>query len=173
MTEHAGQGRKVVYDAVLYGLGATLGELSETPVGARLAEELHKSFGRYMADYLLQKGVDYERDGAPEDVVRSVVKAFLESLDFADLEKTEQTEDRGVHGVWRGIVGLAAYAELLKKYPDPFLSCPLNAVIRYELGRAGHTLRVHGATADPDADLLESWEEVLPGETKFLAQEAS
>lgn len=137
-------------------------------MGARLAEELHKSFGRHMADYLRQKGIDYERDGAPRTSCAASSKPF-ESLEFAALEKTEPTEDRGVHGVWRGIVGLAAYAELLKKYPDPFLSCPLNAVIRYELGRAGHTLKVHGATADPEADLLESWEEVLPRKTEFLA----
>jgi hypothetical protein len=168
MAGRADQGREVVYDAVLYGLGAVLGELARTPVGARLAEELHMGFGRHMADYLHQKGIRYERDGTPEEVVSSVVRVFLESLDFADLEKTEPTEDRGVHGVWRGIVGLAAYTELLRKYPDPFLSCPLNAVIRYELGRAGHTLKVHGATADPEAGLLESWEEVLPGKTEFL-----
>jgi hypothetical protein len=169
MAGQGGHGRELVYDAVLYGLGAVLGELAESPVGARLAEDLHKGFGRHMADYLRRKGIRYKRDGAPEEVVGSVVKVFLESLDFADLEKTEPTEDRGVHGVWRGIVGLAAYAELLRKYPDPFLSCPLNAVIRYELGRAGHTLKVHGATADPEANLLESWEEVLPGKTEFLA----
>ena len=96
---------------------------------------------------------------------------FLNRLDFAQLEKAEPTEQRGTHGVWRDILGLEAYARLAEQYPDPFLSCPLNAVIRYQLAKQGHTLRVHGCATDVAQDLLESWEAVVPG-AHFLTEKA-
>ena len=49
MEQQVRLGRELVYDAVLYGLGATLGELGKTELGARFAEELHKSVGQHMA----------------------------------------------------------------------------------------------------------------------------
>jgi hypothetical protein len=172
MEQHVSQERELVYDAVLYGLGATLGELARTELGARFAEELHKSVGRHTAEYLESKGITYAPGASPEQSVRSILGMFLEQLDFAQLEKAEPTEQRGTHGVWRDILGLAAYARLAERYPDPFLSCPLNAVIRYQLATQGHTLRVHGCTADVGHDLLESWEAVVPG-THFLTSEAA
>ncbi len=171
MEQQVSQDRELVYDAVLYGLGATLGELARTELGARFAEELHKSVGRHMAEYLKTKGITYLPGASPESV-RSILGMFLEQLDFAQLEKAEPTEQRGTHGVWRDILGLEAYARLAEKYPDPFLSCPLNAVIRYQLAKQGHTLRVHGCATDVTHDLLESWEAVVPG-THSLTAEAS
>jgi hypothetical protein len=172
MEQQVSQDRELVYDAVLYGLGATLGELARTELGARFAEELHKSVGQHMAEYLKTKGITYAPGASPEESVRSILGMFLERLDFAQLEKAEPTEQRGTHGVWRDILGLAAYARLAERYPDPFLSCPLNAVIRYQLAKQGHTLRVHGCATDVAEDLLESWEAVVPG-THFLTVEAS
>jgi hypothetical protein len=170
MEQQANEGRELVYDAVLYGLGAALGELGKTELGARFAEELHKSVGQHMAAYLTTKGITYVAGTSPEESVRSILGMFLEQLDFAQLEKAEPTEQRGTHGVWRDILGLRAYAALAQEYTDPFLSCPLNAVIRYELAKQGHTLRVHGCTSDVAQDLLESWEAVVPG-THFLTAE--
>jgi hypothetical protein len=170
MQQQVSEGREVVYDAVLYGLGATLGELAKTELGARFAEELHKSVGQHMAEYLTAKGITYVPGTSPEDSVRSILGMFLEQLDFARLEKAEPTEPRGTHGVWRDILGLEAYGRLAKKYPDPFLSCPLNAVMRYELAKQDHTLRVHSCTTDVAQGLLESWEAVVPG-TRFLTAE--
>ena len=172
MEQQVSQGRELVYDAVLYGLGATLGELARTELGARFAEELHKSVGQHMAEYLKTKGITYTPGASPEESVRSILGMFLDKLDFAQLEKAEATEQRGTHGVWRDILGLAAYAGLAERYPDPFLSCPLNAVIRYQLATQGHTLRVHGCATDLAGDRLESWEAVVPG-THFLTGEAS
>lgn len=160
--------RELVYDAVLFGLGAALGDLASSDVGARLAEELHKSIGRHLAEYLRARGVTYEAAADPEETVKNVLTMFLEQLDFAELEETEQTPERGTHASWRRILGLKAYAELEKRYPDPFLSCPLNAVIRSELEATGHTLKVHGCASDLAGGLLESWEAVIPG-THFLA----
>jgi hypothetical protein len=57
-----------------------------------------------------------------------------------------------------------------REVPDPFLSCPLKAVIRYELAKQGHTLSVHGGATNVAQDLLESWEAVVPG-THFLTAE--
>jgi hypothetical protein len=172
MQQQVSEGREFVYDAVLYGLGAALGELAKTELGARFAEELHKSVGQHMAEYLKTKGIAYDPGRSPEESVQRILGIFLEQLDFAQLEKAEPTERRGTHGVWRDILGLSAYARLAEQYPDPFLSCPLNAVIRYELAKQGHTLRVHGCTADVAQDLLESWEAVVPG-TQFLTAEVS
>ncbi len=160
----AQDGRQITYDAVLYALGAVLGDLAASGVGARLAEELHREFGRHLAEYLRSRGIGYEVGPAPEDTVRNILTMFLERLDFARLEKAEPTPDRGTHGVWRDLLGTEAYAALARRYPDPFLSCPLNAVIRYELAKVGHTLRVHGCSTDLASRLLESWEEVTPGE---------
>lgn len=164
-----GTSRETVYDAVLYGLGATLGELARSPTGARLAEELHKAFGRHLADYLRDQGATYEVGDHPEQTVRNVLGMFLEQLDFAELTGAEDTE-RGTHATWQGLLGRAAYAALEERYPDPFLSCPLNAVIRAELEDQGYTLTVHGCASDAGRDLLESWEAVVPG-THFLATE--
>ena len=97
----------------------------------------------------------------------NILKVFIEDLQFAKLEKIEDTPDRGKHGVWRELLGREAYEELAKRYRDPFLSCPLNAVIRYELDKLGYTLVVHGCSTDPSRDILESWEEVVKG-TRFL-----
>lgn len=157
-------GRQVTYDAVLYALGAVLGDLSKSPVGALLAEEMHKEFGRHLAEYLRAKEVTYEVGETPEETVKNILSMFLQQLDFARLEKAEPTPDRGTHGVWRELLGTEAYAALAQRYADPFLSCPLNAVIRYELSKVGHTLKVHGCSADLATRLLESWEEVKAGE---------
>jgi hypothetical protein len=162
------QRRDLVYDAVLYGLGAALGDLAKSEVGASLTEELHKAIGRYIAEFLARRGITYEVSPIPEETAKAIIGVFVEQLDFADLEGTEATEARGVHGTWRNILGLSAYAELEKEHPDPFLACPLNAVIRYELEKQGHTIKVHGSQTDLDQGILESWEEIRPG-TRFLA----
>lgn len=162
--------RELVFDGLVYGLGATLSELARSAEGQRLAEDLHKTIGGYLAEYLTRHGTVYDTGATPDDTVRNIVAAFTDQLDFAALEGTESTPDQGVHGSWRSILGLSAYAELAARYPDPFLGCPLNAVIRYELDKAGHTLTVHGARAHVSEDLLESWEEVRPGRS-FLAED--
>lgn len=77
------------------------------------------------------------------------------------------TEDRGDHAVWQDLIGTAAYEELAKFAKDPFLSCPLNAILRHELEESGHTIVVHGCATDLSQARLESWEEVRPGQ-RFL-----
>ena len=54
--------------------------------------------------------------------------------------------------------------------PVPVL--PAQAVIRYELAKQGHTLRVHGCATNVAQDLLESWKAVVPG-MHFLTAKAS
>jgi len=102
-------------------------------------------------------------EGPPEKIVESILRAFLEDLDFALLEHIESTPDKGKRAVWRDLLGHHAYEELAKKYRDPFLSCPPNAVIRHELERHGYTLVVHGCESNYAANILESWEEVRQG----------
>lgn len=77
------QGRELVYDAVLYGLGATLGELAKTELGARFAEELHKSVGQRMAEYLKAKGIAYDPGTSPEQSAQRILGVFLEQLGFS------------------------------------------------------------------------------------------
>jgi hypothetical protein len=169
---HVGQtGRQLTYDAVVYAFGAVLGDLSKSPVGALLAQELHKEFGRHLAEYLRTKDIAYQVGPTAEEMVKNILQLFVERLDFAKLEKAEPTPDRGTHGVWKDLVGTEAYASLARRYADPFLSCPLNAVIRYELDKIGHTLRVHGCSADLAAGLLESWEEVTAGKNFLVGAE--
>ena len=160
-------GRELVYDAVLYGLGAALAELAKTPEGAKQAEEIHKNFGRYIYEYLVKNGIELRKGEKPEEIVEHVVKMFVERLGFAKLELVEPTPDKGNRAVWRNILGFSAYEELAKHYPDPFLSCPLNAVIRHILEEKGYTLIVHGCKTNTADNLLESWEEIRQG-TKFL-----
>ncbi len=158
--------REILYNAVLYAIGAVLGDLASR--NYELAESLHKEFGRYIKEYLEKKGLKYRLSNDPQELVGNILKLFIDDLRFAKLEKIEDTRDRGKHGVWKELLGREAYEELAKKYPDPFLSCPLNAVIRYELDKLGYTLIVHGCRTDPSRDILESWEEVVKG-TRFLA----
>ncbi|GBC68969.1 hypothetical protein HRbin01_00659 [archaeon HR01] len=161
--------RELVYDAVLYGLGATLGELAKTPSKAVVAEEIHRSFGKYIYEYLTKNGVELGRGETPQEITEHIVKTFIEKLDFAELELVEPTKDRGNRAVWRNLLGLRAYEELSKRYPDPFLSCPLNAVIRHILEKKGHTLIVYGCKVDSANQILESWEGIKEG-TKFLTK---
>ncbi len=156
-----------MYDAVLYALGATLAELGKTEAGSRLAEQIHLTFGEHLSEYLRLRGLRWLSEGPPEKIVESILKTFLEDLDFARLEHIEPTENRGNRAVWRDLLGHHAYEELSKKYRDPFLSCPLNAVIRHELERHGYTLVVHGCKSNYAANILESWEEVRQGK-RFL-----
>ncbi len=159
----SGERRQIVYDAILYGLGATLAELGKTPDGAKLAEKIHLEFGRNIAEYLRIRGLRWETQGPPEKVVESILKTFLQELDFARLEHMEPTADKGNRAVWRDLLGHHAYEELSKKYSDPFLACPLNAVIRQELEKQGYTLVVHGCQSNYANNVLESWEEVKQG----------
>lgn len=159
------EGRELVYDAVLYGLGATLGELAKTEAGARIAEELHKTFGRYLTEYLRLRGITYETGVEPEKLVQRVIDVFNNKLGFAKLEEVEPTPDKGSRSVWKDLLGHQAYEELAKRYKDPFLSCPLNAVLRYELEKHGYTVVVHDCKSDFSRNILESWEEVKRGRT--------
>jgi hypothetical protein len=159
--------RQTVYDAVIYVLGATLAELAKTEVRARLAEQIHIEYGKHLAEYLRRRGISWVSEGSPNTIVESIVKTFLEQLEFGVLEQIEPTPDRGNKGVWRDLLGHQAYEELSKRYKDPFLSCPLNAVIRHELEGLGYTLVVHGCASDYSCNILESWEEVRPGK-RFL-----
>lgn len=159
--------RRIVYDAVLYGLGATLGELAKTEAGARVAEQIHIEFGKHLASYLRLRGLSWVSEGKPEKIVESILKTFLEDLDFAKLELVEATPDKGNRAVWHDLLGHHAYEELAKTYRDPFLSCPLNAVIRYELSKQGYTLVVHGCRSSYSTNILESLEQVRKG-TNFL-----
>ena len=171
MTEELSRRREVVYDAVIYGLGATLGELAKTETGAKLAEELHKSFGKYLAEYLRLRGIRYERSDKPEKLVENILNMFLKELNFGKLESIKKLSDGCNWGVWQNLLGQQAYDELSKRYSDPFLACPLNAVIRYELEKMGYTLVVHGSIVDDERNVLESWEEVRKG-INFLPTEA-
>jgi hypothetical protein len=164
-----GERRQIVYDAVLYGLGATLAELGKTQAGARLAEQIHLEFGRHLSEYLRLRGLRWLSEGPPEKIVESILRAFLEDLDFAHLEHIEPTDNKGNRAVWRDLLGHHAYEELAKKYSDPFLACPLNAAIRHELERHGYTLVVHGCESNYASNTLESWEEVRQGK-RFIQQ---
>lgn len=171
MSEGVSKGRELVYNAVIYGLGATLGDLAKTETGAKLVEELHKSFGKYLAEYLRLKGISYEHSDDPKKLVENILNMFLKDLDFGKLETLKQLSDGCNWGVWKDLLGQDAYDELAKKYSDPFLACPLNAVIRYELEKMGYTLVVHGSVVDHERQVLESWEEVRKG-TSFLPAES-
>jgi len=161
--------RELIYDAVLYGLGATLGDLAKDPLRSHLAEEIHRSFGKYVYEFLRKNGVELDARDTPQETVEHIVKTFIEKLNFAVLEHVEPTEERGNRAVWRDLLGLRAYAELSHLYTDPFLSCPLNAVIRHALEPKGYTLIVYGCRADLDRGLLESWEGIREG-TRFLTR---
>jgi len=56
--------RQIVYDAVLYGLSATLAELGNTPIGARLAEQIHLEFGRHFIRVSQDQGSEVVVGGA-------------------------------------------------------------------------------------------------------------
>ena len=146
-----------------------MAELGKTQAGARLAEQIHLEFGRHLSEYLRLRGLRWLSEGPPEKIVESILRAFLEDLDFAHLEHIEPTDNKGNRAVWRDLLGHHAYEELAKKYSDPFLACPLNAAIRHELERHGYTLVVHGCESNYASNTLESWEEVRQGK-RFIQQ---
>ncbi len=123
--------------------------------------------GSYIAEFLSKRGVDVSPGESAEETVQRIVRAFTEDLAFGRIEHAEPTPSKGTHAVWRDLLGHAAYEELAKKYLDPFLACPINAVLRAALEKHGFTLVVHGCSSDYSKNLLESWEEVKKG-TSFL-----
>jgi hypothetical protein len=154
MQQQVSEGREVVYDAVLYGLGATLGELAKTELGARFAEELHKSVGQHMAEYLTAKGITYIPRTSSKDSVRSILGMFLEQLDFARLEKAEPTERRGTHGVWRDILGLKPTADSPRSTRTR--SCPVRSMRSSATSWPSRTTP-SGSTAAPPTSPRACW----------------
>lgn len=59
--------RELIYDAVLYGLGAALNGLAQSELGKRIAEGVHKSFGRYTAEYPGERGSTGMPRGVPSN----------------------------------------------------------------------------------------------------------
>lgn len=155
---------ELLYEAVIYSFGMVLAKYD-----AYSSEMMVADVGRYIREYLEAEGIDLAAGKTSEDTIQKVISAFMSRGFVKDLtfEKTGDS-DAVVHSVWRGMIGSKAYEKLYSETRNPFISCPLNAVLLDFLHQHDCTLFLHETKFHSDEDRIDCWEEIRP---KFPAPE--
>jgi signal transduction histidine kinase len=155
----ASEFRRSLYEAYVYGLGRTLSLYD--PASVRV---LVREMGRRIREYLEEVGYDFGGPRTLDEVLEKTI-AFFVAHGFVDLEVVKW-EDGLIQARWHRLLGLRAYERLVAAGGEPFISCPLNAVVHdglAEFGKSFETLKHRFDLAKGD---VESWEAVvdLPAE---------
>jgi diguanylate cyclase (GGDEF)-like protein len=147
-----------LYEAVIYSFGMVLAKYDAYSSEMMLAE-----VGRYIREYLETEGIDLSPENTSEETIQKVVSAFMTRGFVRDLvfEKDDDNE-KVVHSVWRGLMGRKAYEKLYSETKNPFISCPINAIILDFLHQNGCTLFLHNTKFHSDQDRVDCWEEIRP-----------
>jgi PAS domain S-box-containing protein len=147
---------KTLYNAIIYGLGMVLSKYD-----AFSAEIMVKDLGRYIREYLASEDIDIVGGRTPEETQRKIVQAFADKGFVEELDMKKTREGR-IYAKWRGLLGVEAYNKLFSETENPFISCPLNAVLLEALDRHGITMRVHDLTFNLEDGSAETVEELTP-----------
>ena len=149
---------EILYEAVIYSFGMVLAKYDVYSSEMMLAD-----VGRHIREYLEAEGIDLSPENTSEETIQKVVSAFMTRGFVKDLvfEKDDNNE-KVVHSVWRGLTGRNAYERLYSETRNPFISCPINAIILYFLHQNGCTLFLHNTKFHPDQDRVDCWEEIRP-----------
>lgn len=158
--------RRALYEAYVYGLGRTLSLYD--PASVRL---LVRELGRRIREYLEEVGYDLGGADTPDEVLRRTIHFFV-SHGFVDLEVVHWEGDV-IQAQWRKLLGLRAYERLVASGAEPFLSCPLNAVIHDGLAAFGKSFETLKHRFDLEKGEVESWEAVVDAPAEAAAQPLS
>lgn len=146
----------IVYEAMLYAFGTMLAKYG------RLSRELLiRELGGSIRRYLAAQGINFEKCKTPRETVESVVRVFHELGFLESVEATWSDEDTIVTAIWKGLPGDKAYAALYRETSDPFLSCPLNAVVQEVLHDQNATLVVDAKAFQCGKGLIQSRERIV------------
>lgn len=110
-------------------------------------------------EYLRKQGFDFEESGTLEDDLQGVIDLFIDN-GFAEELKVEPA-GRGLKYTWIGLYGAQAYEELQRVAENPFLSCPLNAVLYTIAYKHNKILKLIEKTFDLRKDIVVSQEELV------------
>ncbi len=149
---------EVLYEAVIYSFGMVLAKYD-----AYSSEMMLADVGRYIREYLETEGIDLSPENTSEETIQKVVSAFMTRGFVKDLVfEKDVNNEKVVHSVWRGLRGAKAYEKLYSETRNPFISCPINAIILDFLHQDGCTLFLHNTKFHPDQDRIDCWEEIRP-----------
>ena len=139
-----------LYNAIVYSYGKILSKYDPTSY-----EVLIKEIGKELQEYLSDAGHAIEASGTVEDV-NKVVELFVKN-GFAS--KIEVSPGENADKIkWFDLYGMDAYEKLQKETANPFLSCPLNAVLYNIASQHGKTLKLYSKNFDHNTGITESEE---------------
>lgn len=148
----------LLYEAVIYSFGMVLAKYD-----AYSSEMMVADVGRHIKEYLESEGIDLSPEKTSEETIQKVISAFMTRGFVKDLVfEKEGNDEKVVHSVWRGMIGHKAYEKLYSETRNPFVSCPLNAVLLDFLHQHGCTLFLHETKFYSDEDRVDCWEEIRP-----------
>lgn len=155
-TRGADEFERILYNAIIYGLGMVLSKYD-----AFSAETMVKDLGRYIKEYLESENIKIPSGETPEETQRSIVQLFADKGFVKELRLQEKGEGR-FYTKWKGLLGIEAYHRLFSETENPFISCPLNAVLLNALEDQGRTLRIRDLRFDLAEKTAETVEELMP-----------
>ena len=123
-----------LYEATLFAFGKILSRYNAFAQGLILKEA-----GREIFDYLKRQGYEFPNTDSIDGIL-GVIDVFA-SNGFVDSLEVEETA-QGSEFIWHNLYGFEAYRQLQEITENPFLSCPLNAVIWYLADGLGKTLKL-------------------------------
>lgn len=150
----AAEFRRSLYEAYVYGLGRTLSLYD--PASVRV---LVREMGRRIREYLEEVGYDLGGPRTLNEVLEKTIGFFVEH-GFVDLEVVKWEDDL-IQARWHRLLGLRAYERLVAAGGEPFISCPLNAVVHDGLAEFGKSFVSLKHTFDLAKGDVESWEAVV------------
>ncbi|MCY0987859.1 ATP-binding protein [Nannocystis sp. ILAH1] len=146
--------RRSLYEAYVYGLGRTLSLYD--PASVRV---LVREMGRRIREYLEEVGYDFGGPRTLHEVLEKTIGFFVEH-GFVDLEVVRWENDL-IQARWHRLLGLRAYERLVAAGSEPFISCPLNAVVHDGLAEFGKSFETLQHKFDLARGDVESWEAVV------------
>jgi diguanylate cyclase (GGDEF)-like protein len=127
------------------------------------SEMMLAEVGRHIREYLETEGIDLSPENTSEESIQKVISAFMTRGFVKDLVfEKDGNDEKVVHSVWRGLMGRKAYERLYSETKNPFISCPINAIILDFLHQNGCTLFLHDTKFHSDQDRVDCWEEIRP-----------
>ncbi len=153
-----------LYDATLLALGKILSKYSDFAMRLLL-----KEVGKDIYEYLKKQGYPFPETGNEKDIYATIELFARNGL--ADTLEVEETKD-GRKYTWHNLYGFRAYKELQENTDNPFLSCPLNSVIRYLYEIQGRTLQLNSVSFDEKSRTAVCIEQIVDEPTESPAEES-
>ena len=151
-----------LYDGIIYSYGKILSQYDPNSY-----DILIKEIGKELQEFLAESGYAIEETGTIEEVER-VIGLFVENGFASSIEISPGKNADKI--IWHDLYGMKAYEKLQDETRNPFLSCPLNAILYNVAGKYGKTLRLYSKHFDHETGITESEEGLVDSaqqETEF------